>query len=261
MGRHTIPFSALVSFMTNQDQTAFDGGGQFATTHWSVVLAAAHSHDTRARTALESLCRTYWYPLYAFVRRQGTAPHDAQDLTQEFFARLLESGSLGRVDRAKGRFRSFLLASLKHFLANCRDHDRAQKRGGGQALLSFDAASAETRYALEPADLATPDKAYERQWALTLLDLVMGRLRAEHVAAGKLAQFDQLKGCLLGDKSLPAYAELAARQGVTESAIKMAVSRLRQRYRELIYEEIARTVSRPAEVEDEIRHLLAALGS
>jgi RNA polymerase sigma-70 factor (ECF subfamily) len=245
--------------MNDHDSTAQAPPGQFATTHWSVVLAAGQGDDTRAREALEKLCRAYWYPLYAFVRRQNRSPHDAQDLTQEFFARLLESSALARVDRTKGRFRSFLLASLKHFLANQRDHDRAQKRGGGQALLSFDAATAETRYRLEPTDEATPEKAYEKQWALTLLELVMARLRAEHAAAGKKRQFEQLKGSLLGDKSMLLYAEIAAQEGVSESAVKMSVSRLRLRYRELIYDEIAHTVSSPSEIEDEIRHLLAAI--
>lgn len=246
--------------MSDQDQTVV-GGGEFPTTHWSVVLAAARSQNTGARLALEKLCASYWFPLYAFVRRQGQAPHDAQDLTQEFFARLLESHALGTVDPAKGRFRSFLLATLKHFLANRRDHDRAQKRGGGQPLLSFDADTAETRYCQEPADHASPDKVYEKQWALTLLNLVMARLRAEHDAAGKLAHFKQFKGCLLGDRSLAPYAEIAAKEGLSESAVKMAVSRLRQRYRELIRDEIARTVGHPSEIEDEIRHLLSALGS
>ncbi len=229
----------------------------FATTRWSIVLAARAPTEAEGNAALATLCRSYWYPLYAFVRRQGLGEHDAQDLTQEFFARLLEKGWLGGVERERGRFRSWLLASMKHFLANEWDRSRAKKRGGGVATLSFDAMSAESRFRHEPADTATAEKLYDRRWALTLLDQVLARLRAEMSAAGKVGHFDALKFCLTGDKT--PYADVAAKLGMSEGAVKVAVHRLRERYRDLIRAEIAETVATPAEVEDELCHLLAAL--
>lgn len=229
---------------------------EFHTTRWSVVLAAG-GDASRAQPALTTLCRAYWYPLYAFVRRQGVAPHDAQDLTQEFFARLLEKEWLASVQRERGRFRSWLLAAMKHFLANEWDKSRAKKRGGGIAFVSIDEMSAESRYAHEPADTTTAETLYDRRWALTLLDRVLARLREEFVAAGKLAHFEALKGALTGDRT--PYSEIATALGTTEGAVKVAVHRLRERYRDIIRAEIAETVSTPAEVEDEMRHLLAAL--
>jgi RNA polymerase sigma-70 factor (ECF subfamily) len=242
-------------------ETLAPGAGRFATTHWSVVLAAACDRDTLAQEALARLCKTYWYPLYAFVRCQGCSPQDAEDLTQEFFARLLAKHYLRDVDRSKGRFRSFLLAALKHFLANEWARARRLKRGGGQTLVPLDALSAESRYGREPADTLTPEASYERRWALTLLNQVLARLAGEQEAAGKQAQFARLQGCLTGEKGLPPYVELAAGLGVTEGAVKVAVHRLRQRYRELLREEIALTVASPAEIEDEIRRLFRALAS
>jgi RNA polymerase sigma-70 factor (ECF subfamily) len=233
--------------------------GYFATTHWSVVVNTRDADSPQAREALENLCQTYWYPLYAFVRRQDYGPHDAQDLTQEFFARLLEKHYLDEVDRSKGRFRSFLLASLKHFLANEWDRRHARKRGGAHTHIAIDAHSAETRYGLEPAHTESADRIFERRWALTLLDQVLARLRDEHTAAGKLDQFDQLKIGLTADKRSVPYAELGRRIGLSEGAIKVAVHRLRQRYRELLRAEIAQTVASPADVEREIRHLFTAL--
>jgi len=241
--------------------TAEPGGGQFAVTHWSVVLAAGRSDSTHARSALEKLCRTYWQPIYAFVRRQGHSPHDAQDLTQEFFARLLEKKSLADVDRAKGRFRSFLLASLKHFLANEWDKARAQKRGGGQVLIPIDAQSAETACGVDPADQATAEKIFERRWALTLLDHALQRLREEHVREGKESLFEQLKVTLTESSRSVRYAEMASQLQMSEGAVKVAVHRLRQRYRELLRAEIADTVTTPAEVEEEIRALFSALAT
>ena len=233
----------------------------FALTHWSVVVAATGSDSTHARTALEKLCRTYWQPIYAFVRRQGHSPHDAQDLTQEFFARLLEKKSLADVDRAKGRFRSFLLASLKHFLANEWDKARAEKRGGGRVLIPIDANAAETTCGVDPADGVTAEKIFERRWALTLLDHVLQRLREEHIRDGKEKLFEQLKLTLTeASRSVP-YAEIATRLDMSEGAVKVAVHRLRQRYRELLRAEIAETVTSPAEVEEEIRALFSALAS
>jgi RNA polymerase sigma-70 factor (ECF subfamily) len=231
-------------------------GRGFCTTHWSLVLAA-RGDTARAQPALAALCHAYWYPLYAFVRRQGVAPHDAQDLTQEFFARLLEKEWLNAVARERGRFRSWLLAALKHFLANEWDKSRAQKRGGGLAFVSIDDTSAESRYVHEPADHTTAETLYDRRWALTLLDRVLARLREEFVVAGKAAHFEALKGTLTGDRT--PYAEIAATLGTSEGAVKVAVHRLRERYRDLIRAEIAETVGSPAEVEDELRHLLAAL--
>jgi RNA polymerase sigma-70 factor (ECF subfamily) len=231
----------------------------FVTTHWSLVVSAGHSDTLHARDALEKLCRAYWCPIYAFVRRQGHGPHDAQDLTQEFFARLLEKKSLAVADPAKGRFRSFLLASLKHFLANEWDKSRAQKRGGGQILIPIDVAAAETSGGFEPADDVTAEKIFERRWALTLLDQVLRRLRAEYVRDGRENLFEQLKPTLTEASRTVAYAEIASRLGTTEGAVKVAVHRLRQRYREVLRAEIADTVASPGEVEDEIRNLFAAL--
>jgi RNA polymerase sigma-70 factor (ECF subfamily) len=231
----------------------------FATTHWSIVLAAQRSDPGRAHAALSKLCQTYWYPLYAFVRRQGRSPEDAQDLTQEFFARLLAKNYLAEVAREKGKFRSFLLAALKHFLANEWDRAQAAKRGGGQVLISLDDTDAESRYRLEPADPMSADKIFERRWAMTLLEQVLNRLRHEHLRAGKAELYEQLKVCLSGARDSAPYAELAARLKLTEGAVKVAVHRLRQRYRELLRDEIAQTVSGPAEVEEELRHLFSVL--
>ncbi|MGA2031853.1 MAG: RNA polymerase subunit sigma-24, partial [Thermoguttaceae bacterium] len=185
-------------------------GGRFTTTHWSLVLAAAGSEDARGREALAKLCQVYWYPLYAFVRRQGHGPHEARDLTQEFFLRLLEKDYLADVDRSKGKFRSFLLAALKHFLSKERARAKTLKRGGGHALVPLDIPSAEDRYRREPEDNATPEKLFERRWALTLLDRVLTRLSEQYETAGKGAIFKQLQGCLTGDSDLLPYAELAA---------------------------------------------------
>jgi len=224
------------------------------------VLAAAGSEDSRGRQALARLCQVYWYPLYAFVRRHGHGPHDAQDLTQEFFVRLLEKDYLGDVDRSKGKFRSFLLAALKHFLSKERARAKTLKRGGGRTLLPLDTLSAEDRYRREPEDNATAEKLFERRWALTLLDRVLTRLSEEYETTGKRAMFEQLQGCLTGDSDLLPYAELAARLGTTEGAVKVAVHRLRRRYRGVLREEIAQTVADPAEIDDEIHQLFSALG-
>jgi RNA polymerase sigma factor (sigma-70 family) len=233
--------------------------GSFIPTHWSVVLAAGSGDSPHAQTALEKLCRAYWPPIYAFVRRQGHSPHDAQDLTQEFFSRLLARNYLADVDRAKGRFRSFLLASLKHFLANEWDKSQAQKRGGGQVLIPIDVTSAETTCGLELADTSTAEKIFDRRWAFTLLDQVLGRLRAGYTRDGKEKLFEHLKPTLTEASRMVAYAEIASRLGTTEGAVKVAVHRLRQRYRELLRAEIAETVASAGEVEDEIRNLFAAL--
>ena len=233
----------------------------FVTTHWSLVVSAGRNDTPHAREALEKLCRSYWFPIYAFVRRQGHGPHDAQDLTQEFFARLLEKKQLAGADPARGRFRSFLLASLKHFLANEWDKANAQKRGGGQVLIPIDAATAETSCGFEPADNLTADIIFERRWALTLLEHVLGRLRAEYVRDGKENLFEQLKPTLTEASRTVAYSEIATRLGTTEGAVKVAVHRLRQRYRELLRAEIADTVANPGEVDDEIRNLFTALAN
>lgn len=232
----------------------------FATTRWSVILAARDPAAPHARAALETLCETYWYPLYAFVRRRGHSAEQAQDLTQEFFVRLLEKDYLKVVDQSKGRFRSFLLASFDHFLHNEFDRARAQKRGGGRAQLSLDFRDAEGRYHVEPADVQTPEKLFERRWALTVLDRVLRRLEEEHAEAGKAEFFLNLKGHLLEEPDAVPYAKLAERLAISEAAAKMAVSRLRKRYRLLLREEIAHTVEDAGEVEEEIRHLFEALG-
>lgn len=230
----------------------------FATTQWSVVLHAGRSDTTRARQALAQLCQTYWYPLYAYVRRRGYRAEDAEDLTQGFFARLLELDSLADVHRAKGKFRSFLLASLNHFLSDEWDRARAQKRGHGQ-VISLDAEAAEQRFVREPADPSTPERGFARQWATTLLEAVVKRLQSEYESAGKGALFLALRSSLLGEPSEVPYPRLAAELGLSETALRVTVHRLRQRYRQLLRDEIAQTVATPAEVEDEIRHLFQAL--
>ncbi len=229
----------------------------FATTHWSLVVAAQGASPA-AREALAELCRLYWYPLYAYVRRRGHSDDEAQDLTQEFFARLLERNDLARLDPARGRFRAFLLAACRHFLANQRDHAHALKRGGGLRPLSLDLADSERRYASEPSHEQTPERLFERRWALTLLDCVLQRLRQHYETAGQLLLFERLKGSLTG-AATDTYAESAAVLGMTEGAVKVAAHRLRQRYRDLLREEIARTVADPGEVDDEIRELFGAL--
>ncbi len=228
---------------------------QFTTTHWSVVQAAPES-----ASALETLCCTYWYPLYAYVRRRGRSPEEAEDLTQEFFARLLAGKDLSGVDRAKGKFRSFLLAALNHFLANEWDRATAAKRGGNHVLISLDDDNAEERYRMEPAVEVTPEKLFERSWARTLLAQALTRLRAEYAADGKTQQFEQIKCFLTEETGEGGYASVAARLNTSTGAVAVAVHRMRHRYRELVRHEIARTVTTPVELEDEIRHLLAALG-
>jgi RNA polymerase sigma factor (sigma-70 family) len=231
----------------------------FVTTHWSLVLSAGRSDSTHARDALEKLCHTYWPPIYAFVRRQGHNPHDAEDLTQEFFARVLAKNYLADADETRGRFRSFLLGSLKHFLANEWDKARAQKRGGGRHVISIDAASVETFCGFEPADHLTAEKIFERRWALALLEQVLKKLREAYARDGKEQLFEQLKPTLTEASRAVRYAEIAARLGSTEGAVKVAVHRLRQRYRGLLRAEIGNTVADPGQIEDEIRNLFAAL--
>ena len=233
----------------------------FATTHWSVVLSAGQGPSTESDAALERLCRTYWWPLYAFVRRRGHEPPDAQDLTQEFFARLLAKDFLRAVDRNKGKFRSFLLAALEHFLANEWRRARAQKRGGGGTIISLDDDSTENRYRQLQSSALPPERVFEQQWAMTLLDQAVSRLREEFVSAGKGALFSDIKNFLTGDKPAGGYAELAVKLQTSEAALKMAVSRMRQRYRELLREEIAMTVNGPEEVDEELRALFAALSA
>ncbi len=232
---------------------------QFVTTHWSVVMAAADGENLQAGEALEKLCETYWYPLYAFVRRLGHSSHDAEDVVQGFFARCLEKNYLRSVDQAKGRFRSFLLLALKRYLAKERERSHARKRGGGQTMVALDGLAAEQRYALEPAEQLSADKLYERRWALTLLEQVLSRLREEQAAAGRLEAFEQLKEFLQsGGRGTP-YSELASRLAASEGSVKVAIHRLRRRYRELLDQEIGRTVAAAEEVAEERNYLRKAL--
>lgn len=231
----------------------------FATTHWSVVLTAGRTDTVRANDALARLCQTYWYPLYGYVRRRGYSAHDAQDLTQEFFARLLERQSLAAVDPNRGRFRSFMLGVMNHFLADEWHRARAQKRGGGAVILPLEFETAETKYTHEPADTTTPEQHYERRWAMTLLEEVLRRLAREYQADGRAELFAALNPCLVGERAAQPYAELAVKLGVTEGTVKSAVHRMRQRYRQLLREEIAHTVAEPGEVDAELRHLFEVL--
>ncbi len=232
----------------------------FVTTHWSVVLSAQDKDSARSSEALEALCRAYWYPLYAYARRVGQSPADAEDLTQGFFARLLEKDYLRAASREKGRFRTFMLTALKRYMANEWDRQHAEKRGGFVPRVVIDLEAAESRLGFEPADPISADVLFDRQWALALLERTMARLRQEYSASGRAALFELLQNCLTKEDSALPYAAIAKRPNLTEAAVKMAVHRLRHRYQELLREEIAQTVSAPDEVEAEIRHLFAAFG-
>jgi RNA polymerase sigma-70 factor (ECF subfamily) len=239
-----------------QQDAARPGGQWFATTHWSVVLAAARNDCQKASDALEHLCRTYWYPLYAYVRRRGYSPDDAQDLTQEFFARCLENNSLSHARSERGRFRDFLLTSLKNFLIHQWERGQAQKRGGGRRLLSWDELTPEIRYNAEADSEATPDRVFEKRWAATLFQQALTRLRQEFIAAGKGKQFGELKVFLSAEPVDGDYDAIATRLNMTRKSVAVAVHRLRKRLGEMVDREIANTVSSPEEIEDEKRHLI-----
>lgn len=231
----------------------------FLTTRWSIVLSARDRGLSSSNLALESLCQAYWYPLYVFVRRQGHSAHDAQDLTQAFFARLLEKDYLLAVEREKGRFRTFLIVALKRFLLNEWDRARAIKRGGHISIVSLDTELAESRYLGETADSLPADQIYERRWALTLLDQAMARLRADYADSGRENEFEHLKASLTAGRGEVSYREIATASAMTEGAARVAVHRLRKRFREMFREEIAGTVSSAEEIDDEVRYVVAVL--
>jgi DNA-directed RNA polymerase specialized sigma24 family protein len=232
---------------------------RFETTRWSLVLAAGGDHSSAARRALVTLCEIYWYPLYAYVRRQGHDADEARDLTQSFFVLLLERHDMRGLRRERGRLRSYLLAALRHFLLNEAVHRRALKRGGGQAPVSFEFATAEARYAHEPIDTKTPETIFERRWALTVLDQVFHDVRVEWEAAQRGAEFEALKGCLMGELPAGGYDALAAKLGSTVNAVTVAVHRLRRRFRRRLRDVIADTVVSEDAVDDELRHLFQVL--
>ena len=243
--------------MNDQTMHTLAGPSQFPTTRWSLVVAASDPKRKEVRSALASLCENYWYPLYAFLRRRGYPADQAQDLTQEFFIRVLEGRYLDRADPEKGRFRAFLLTSLKFFVSDEQDRNRAQKRGGG-ALLPLEFSSGEERYQREPAHDETPERIFERRWALSVLDRVVESLRKEFVQHGRPEHFERLKVFLLGQPDAP-YVSRALEMNTSEGALKVAIHRLRKRYRELFRHEIANTVADPADVEAELRYLAAVL--
>jgi RNA polymerase sigma-70 factor (ECF subfamily) len=244
---------------TDTPPSAPGQNAQFTTTHWSVVLAAGGGDSPAARQALEYLCQTYWYPVYAYVRRRGSSPEDAEDLAQEFFAGLLRRNDFAKVSRERGPFRAFLKGALNHLLSDQRDYVRAAKRGGGKIILSLDAQTAEQRYQLEPADTTNPDKLYDRRWALTLLETARARLAEEYAVAGKGDLYNHLKSMDSGAGEALPYAEIGRRLGKSESAIKTEASRLKRRYRQLVRAEVAQTVASAVEIDDEVRYLLAVI--
>lgn len=236
------------------------GRGRFVTTQWSLVLAAGEDGTEGAGEALARLCSLYWYPVFAFVRRQGASAEEAEDLTQGFFARIIDKGDIGDADRTRGRFRSFLLAACRHYLSNERDRARAEKRGSGRAPVSIDVAAAELRYERALAHAETPDRVFERQWCLTLLAAALEAVREDYEAAGKGRLFDRLQDFLTAEAGEVTHAEAARDLGMAEGAVKVAVHRLRQRYRKALRARVADTVETAADVEDEIRHLRRTLG-
>lgn len=245
--------------MNDSDSAAPRTAARFDTTHWSVVLASRDRASPESVEAWDRLCRAYWYPLYAFVRRQGFGPADAEDLTQGFFTRLLQRDAFASVCPERGRFRSFLLVALKHYLANQREQAEAHKRGGGTGRVPLDTSLGETLYQAEPASLAPGERLFERRWALTLLRRALDRLRSEAAAAGKDAEFDHLKGLLTAAEPAIPMAQVAARFGCSEGAARVAVHRLRRRFRDLFRAEIAATVAEATQIDEEIRHLVDVL--
>jgi RNA polymerase sigma-70 factor (ECF subfamily) len=250
-----------MSKSTRADETGDHGKKWFTTTHWSVVLAAGQGNSARTEQALQKLCSTYWYPLYAFLRSRGHSAHDAQDLTQGVFERLIKNKetALAQVNPAKGKFRSFLLAVAKYHASDAQDKMNAIKRGGEATVISLDEQAAEERFSREPAHEMTPEKIFERRWALTVLEQARGRLEEEYSKLGKSGLYDRLKPFQAGDRSAPPYAQVAADLGLSESGVKSAVFRLRRRYRELVREEVANTVDSPAEIDGEIRYLISVI--
>lgn len=232
---------------------------QFTTTHWSMVLAAGTSGTPAAQEALERLCRVYWYPLYVFIRRLGHPPADAQDLTQGFFLYLLEREVVAKADPQAGRFRSFLLGSLKHFLAHEHERATALKRGGGQPILALDALDPETRYALEPSEPAAPEAVFDQRWALQQIENALARLRADYASSDRAALFDLLKDYVWGEKNALTLAEIATRLDLTEEAVRKSVQRLRHRFRDCLRVEVAQTVATPDQIDDELRYLRAVM--
>ena len=249
--------------MTSEHSTPASStpGDVFATTHWTVVLAAGQRHTSQSDGALEELCKTYWFPLYAYVRRRGHSKADAEDLVQAFFARLLAKNFLANLDSERGKFRAFLLASLKHFLANEWDKSQAQKRGGGAVNLSLDWQTADTKFRVAATAEPSPDKAFDREWALALLARVIERLQSECVAEGKGKLFEQLKTFLMAGGGDSAQAEVAKSLGMEEGAVRVAIHRLRKRYRVLLRDEIANTLSDEVMVDEEMRALFGAFGT
>lgn len=247
--------------MATRKVTRATRAGVFVTTHWTEVLNASGGSSPQAAAALETLCQKYWYPLYAFIRREGHNSHDAQDLTQAFFAKFLEKNFLAEVHPSRGKFRSFLLAALKHFLANEWDRAKAKKRGGEFTVISWDEQNAEARYSQEPAAELNAEKIYDRRWALTILDQALARLQKESEAGGKADQFEALKPLLMLSGEGASHAEIAQKLNMNLGALKVAAHRLRKRFRALLREEIAQTVSQPEEVEDELRYLVSVLST
>ncbi|PWU20464.1 MAG: RNA polymerase subunit sigma-24 [Verrucomicrobia bacterium] len=257
-----IGYNPAMSSTSQSDAGQLRPDQAFHTTHWSVVLAARDPQGTTVgRDALARLCSAYWYPLYGYVRGRGVSQHDAEDLTQEFFCRFLEGNSLVNVSPAKGKFRSFLLACLKHFLVNEWERAHAQRRGGGQTPVPLDSGEGETRMSLEPADQLTPEGLFERRWAFAVLEQTMKALQGEYAAKNKSELFDDLKGFLPGGQGTESRADLAAKRGISTGAVDVAVHRLRQRFGTLLREQVAQTVSSEGEVDEEIRDLMTVLGS
>lgn len=243
--------------LPEQNPTAL--GAQFAATSWTNVMAAQQTGSPEAAAALEKLCRTYWYPLYAYLRRKGHDPHKAQDLTQEFLYRLIKENYLGAADRRRGKFRSFLLAALNHFVSNQRDYERAVKRGGRVSFVSLDDTESETRFLREPASELSPEKIFERNWFLALFDAALARLREEQAAAGRIEVFEQLRQFVIEEAEAGDYRAAASRVNLTANAVAVTVHRLRARYKKLVQEEIVRTIADPTELEDELHRFFAVL--
>ncbi|HTI72726.1 MAG TPA: sigma-70 family RNA polymerase sigma factor [Candidatus Limnocylindria bacterium] len=244
--------------MSSHNTPIMGAGESFKTTHWSVVLSAGHDSESIAQQALEQLCQAYWFPLYSYVRRQGQNPDDAKDLTQEFFSRFLEHGRFAQADRERGRFRTFLLTSLKRFLNEEWRRANRQKRGGGVVFTPLAAEDAEHRFSAEPRDHLAPDLLYDRRWAEALLERVLARLRTDYDSTGRAAVYTQLQQFLWGRQAEISYAEMGKQLGLNEGAVKVAVHRLRQRFRELLRDEVANTVERPEQIDEELQYLLQA---